>query len=153
MPLTPPTPYATVADFVGGALPPEALRLCPCSLGPVTRVGSGAGAVVPSGRLDVCALLLATLVVRVEVLVGGAPGVATFRARVEAPAPGPWSAATTMPSSGSVAVLSDVVPTGLSLSFAGVFVAGDVYSFPCVSAVHHALARWNARVAIASAST
>lgn len=142
MAVSTPTAYASLADLVGGSLPQEALRQAPSTLGPVVRTGTGAGIITPSGRLDVPTLLVGNLTIEVQVVVGGVPGVATFRYRIDG---GAWSSTTTTPASGTVSVLSGAASTGVALAFSGTFVADDVYAIPVVSVIKRALDRWNAR--------
>ncbi len=145
MPVSTPTAFAAVPDFLRGGLAGSALKTAPTDLGPVTVVGAGTGAVTPGGTLDVGALRTATATIDVQVIVEGMPGTATFRWRLNG---GAWSAAaaTPAPAPGGAPVPAPLGATGLSASFAGALTAADVWSFPAVSCVQQALNAWNARM-------
>lgn len=128
---------ATLADFLRLGLPPEALRLARTTQAPVNATGAGVGLVVPGGALDVGALGVATLPVRVEVVAGGAPGTATWRWSHDSGTT--WTSTTTTPAAGATTMLTHPalgIPTGLTLRFVGTQTASAVFTWTATSCVH-----------------
>lgn len=89
-------------------------------IGPVQQIGTGSAVVVPSGAP------LANYDIEVEITTGGSPGTAAYRYTLDAGAT--FSTPATVPG-GGVVTLSG---TGVTLTFAGTFVAGDVYVFQTI---------------------
>ncbi|MDO9016673.1 MAG: hypothetical protein Q8S73_42995 [Deltaproteobacteria bacterium] len=126
--------FVTLGDFLRLGLPPEALRTARTTHAPITPTGAGAGLVVPAGCLDVAALELDQLAVRVQVVVGGVPGVATWRWSPDGGTT--WTTAATTPATAAAPlVMPWGVPTGVSVRFVGTLVTGATYAWTSVSAV------------------
>jgi hypothetical protein len=89
-------------------------------IGPVQQIGTGAGVVVPSGSP------LNNYDVEVEITADGSPGTATFRYTLNGGQT--FSVSATIPGGGVVTISG----TGLTFTFAGVFVNGDAYIFQTV---------------------
>lgn len=127
---------ASLADFLGMGLPADALRAARTKQAPIVATGAGAGLVAPSGALDVAAIAATTLAVLVEVVVGGVPGVATWRWSADAGVT--WTATVATPQAGATVALALPVlgtPTGLTVRFAGTLTTAARYEWTAVSAV------------------
>ncbi len=129
---------AALADFLALGLPSEALRRARTIQMPVTATGAGAGVVTPSGQLDVAATFRTTLDVRLEIVAGGAVGVATWRWSADAGST--WSSTvTTGASPARLVVPSTPTDTGLVVAFGGTLVTSAVYTWTATSCVAAAL--------------
>lgn len=131
---------ATVRDMASLGLPPAALRSIPTLQAPVSATSPGAGFVRPDGCLDVGALLVSSLTVRVEIVAGGALGTATWRWSPDAGTT--WSATVATPSNGQpVALVHPVqgLDTGLKVGFGGTLSTGARWDWTAVSNVAKAL--------------
>lgn len=129
---------AALADFLALGLPSEALRRARTIQMPVTATGAGAGVVTPSGQLDVAATFRTTLDVRLEIVAGGAVGVATWRWSADAGTT--WSstvATSTTPA--RLVIPSTPTDTGLVVAFGGTLVTDAVYTWTATSCVAAAL--------------
>lgn len=124
----------TLGDFLRLGLPPEALRTARTTHAPIVPTGAGAGVVVPAGCLDVAALELDQLPVLVEVVAGGAPGVATWRWSPDGGST--WTATATTPANAAAALVTPWgVGTGVGVRFVGTLVTGATYAWTSVSSV------------------
>jgi len=124
----------TLGDFLRLGLPPEALRTARTTHAPITPTGAGAGVVVPAGCLDVAALELDQLPVRLQVVAGGAPGVATWRWSLDGGST--WTATATTPASAAAALVTPSgIGTGVGVRFVGTLVTGATYAWTSVSCV------------------
>lgn len=139
---------ATLGDFLRLGLPPDALRLARTTHAPLTVTGGGAGYVVPEGTLDVGTLERDALPVLVEVVAGGAPGVATWRWSTDGGAT--WTTTAATPEAGTtvpLAMPTHGTLTGLSVRFAGTLVTGARYAWTSVSCVRDCLRAGNEEAA------
>jgi hypothetical protein len=129
---------AALADFLSLGLPAEALRRARTIQAPVTTTGAGAGVVTPSGALDVAAVFRTSLDVRVEIVLGGAVGVATWRWSADAGST--WSSTvTTSTTPARLVIPSTPTDTGLVVAFGGTLVTSAVYTWTATSCVAAAL--------------
>lgn len=125
--------FITLGDFLRLGLPPEALRSARTTHAPIVRTGAGAGVVVPSGNLDVALLEVDQLAGVVEIVTGGAVGVATWRWSADAGAT--WSTPAPASTTPASLVLPWGLATGVVLRFSGTLVTGATYAWTSVSAV------------------
>lgn len=130
---------ATLEDFLCLGLPSESLRSAPSRFSAVTTA-SAAGTLAPTGTLDVAAQRATELTVSLEIVVGGAVGVATWRWRIGS---GAWSSA------GATATEVTLGATGLRARLGGTFTVGDAFTWtatssvgPCLRAANEAACRW-----------
>jgi hypothetical protein len=135
---------ATLANFIDLGLPAPSLRSAPSRFSAVIVTGAGTATLTPvdNASLDVAAQLVTELTVTVEIVVGGALGVATWRWRIGT---GSWSAAATTPTSGELALER----TGLRARLAGTATTSDQYTWtatscvgPCLRAANESACRW-----------
>lgn len=141
-------PYQELADlraFLRLGLPAVSLRAAPTTH-EITHTGGSASLrpVGPNGAesaLDVGALLVTSLDVLVDVVVGGALGVATWRFSTNGGAT--WSATATVPATGTL-VLGH---TGLIATVSGALTLGERWTWAAVSCVRECLRAANDRAA------
>lgn len=128
---------ATLPQFFALGLPAEACRSIPTDHGVVQHAG-GTALLTPDGKLDVGAVRATSLPFVVNVVAGGALGVATWRWSLDGGVT--WQPTAATPANGALVLASPAAgATGVTARVTGALSAGETWTWEAVSALRDIL--------------